>query len=218
MHLNDPLPPSIGAPTPKLPPEFTPYLTLLSHPTALPICLICRAALLPKSLLDHLRKHHQLPVELRSALRSLVATLPAIDFDDVASNAEGSAPVSALQVYEAIQCKQCGFIRRDVTDVRKHVNQEHGASAAGAYEQVRAQTWFGGRRAVYWRVSEGVGEEKEDVVKEGNSEALDEEEEPVAPNNTQSLCRWGLFGKGFGDKTPRSWREVGKDTVYKLKF
>lgn len=214
MHLNDPITSSTGASTPQLPAELTPSLTLLSHPTPLLIYLTCHAALLPKSVLDHLRKHHQLPVELRSSVRSFVDTLPALDFDDVASNADGSAPVPALAVYDAFQCKQCGFIRRDVTDVRKHVNQEHGASAAGAYEQIRAQTWFGGRRAVYWRVSDGAGEGKEDVVKEASRERG----RPVAPNNSQSLCRWGLFGKGFGDKTPRSWREVEKDTVYKLPF
>lgn len=108
-----------------------------------------------------------------------------------------------------------------MTDVRKHVNREHGVSAAGSYEGCRAQSWFGGRRAVYWRVrGEGKGEVVKEMEKEEEEEKEREEEEegPVAPNNSQSLCRWGLFGKGFGDKTPRSWRETEKDNVYKVTF
>jgi hypothetical protein len=121
--------------------------------------------------------------------------------------------VEALRVVDAFQCKHCPFTRRDVTDVRKHINQEHGVSAAGGYEQIQAQSWFGGRRAVYWRVCDVPVVEKKEPVKEEEVE-----EGPVAPNNTQSLCRWGLFGKGFGDKTPKSWRETEKDLVYKVSF
>lgn len=90
--------------------------------------------------MDHVRKYHQLPVELRSTVRSLVATLPSLDFDDVLNNADGSAPVEGLCVVNAFQCKHCPFIRRDVTDVRKHVNKEHGISATGSYRQIRAQS------------------------------------------------------------------------------
>jgi hypothetical protein len=67
--------------------------------------------------------------------------------------------------------------------VRKHINKEHGISASGSYDEIQAQSWLGGRRAVYWRV-EVYGA---DGANEGPQ------------------CTWGLFGKGWGDKTPRSW-------------
>jgi len=52
---------------------------------------------------------------------------------------------------------ECGFIRRDVTDIRRHVNLVHGVGAKGMYAACEAQSWFGGRRAVYWRVRGGSG-------------------------------------------------------------
>lgn len=116
---------SVGHHAPQLPEPLKPYLILLDHPAGLPVCWACQAALLPKSLLDHLRKRHQLPVGLRGDVRSLVVTLPSLDFDDVPTSRDGSAPLAALRVVNAFQCKRCPFIRRDLTDVRKHINQEH---------------------------------------------------------------------------------------------
>jgi hypothetical protein len=136
---------------PHLPDSLKPYLILLDDPVGLPVCRACQAALLPKSVLDHLRKHHQLPEGLRGTVRSMVATLPSLDFDDVPKNPDDSAPLEALRVVDAFQCKHCPFIRRDLTDVRKHIDQEHNLSAAGSYTKMQAQSFFGGRRAVYWR-------------------------------------------------------------------
>ena len=168
----------------QLPDPLKPYLILLDDPVGLLVCRGCQAALLPKSLLDHLRKTHELPPGLtRSDVRSLVATLPSLDFDDVPKKPDGSVPTEALRVVDAFQCKHCPFIRRDLTDVRKHINQEHQISAAGSYDQVQAQSWFGGRRAVYWRVSVP----KTGIVREGPP------------------CIWGFYGKGFGGRRPRVW-------------
>jgi len=77
--------------------------------------------------------------------------------------------------------------------VRKHVNREHGVTAAGGYEEVKAQSWLGGRRAVYWRVDL---EAKEEEVDKGVVGGLE--------------CRFGLFGGGWGDKLPKSWPREGK--------
>ncbi|KAG4431400.1 hypothetical protein IFR05_013111 [Cadophora sp. M221] len=255
---------------PTIPNELTPYLTLLAHPPnpPLPICIECQAAVLPKSLLDHLRKHHSLPLELRSSVRSFVASVPnpLLDFGDVVCNVDGSEPMGKLKVVDAWRCRVvvrverqledermgeseeggresvCGFIRRDVTDVRRHVNLVHGVGAAGRYEACKAQSWFGGRRAVYWRVcGDGGGDGECDVVMSnerveggkisriesslvdnGMDEKRDRDKdwreqrkgderggEPkrVETSIFTSICRWGFYGKGFGDKTPKSWRE-----------
>jgi hypothetical protein len=169
---------------PQLPDTLKPYLILLDGPVGLPVCRACQTALLPKSVLDHLRKHHQLPAGLRGTVRSLVATLPTLGFDDVPKKPDGSAPLEALRVVDAFQCKHCLFIRRDLTDVRKHINQEHNLSAAGSYNQMQAQTFFGGRRAVYWQVC---------VVPKTR---ILQEEPP---------CIWGFYGKGFGHRRPTAW-------------
>ncbi|KAF8865048.1 hypothetical protein BDZ45DRAFT_684582 [Acephala macrosclerotiorum] len=172
----------------KLPDSLKPFLTLLDQPSDLPVCRECKAAILPKSLMDHLRKHHQIPVELRRDVRSLVATLPALDFSDVLNRLDGSTPVEALRIVDAYQCKQCPFIRRDLTDVRKHINKEHKMSAAGSYEEIQAQSWFGGSRAVYWRV----------CVESPSTMSMVE----IPP------CVWGLFGSGWGHRLPRTWPRV----------
>jgi hypothetical protein len=185
---------------PQLPDQLSPFLTLLNTPVTLPVCRDCQAALLPKSVLDHLRKHHNLPVELRRAVRSLVATLPPLDFDNVSCNPDGSEPVEALRVVDAFQCKHCPFIRRDVTDMRKHINQEHQMSAASGCVPIQAQSWFGGRRAVYWRVCvaptgmrEGGDHAIEDSIVDSMKDVM----------NVDTLsCRWGFFGKGWGHRHP----------------
>lgn len=178
-------------PIPQLPDSLDPFLTLLDEPAGLPVCCECQASVLPKSLLDHLRKQHQLPIELRGAVRSLVASLPSWDFDDVPKKPDGSAPVDALRVVSALQCKYCPFIRRDPTDMRRHINQEHQLSAAGSYDQVQAQSWFGGRRTVYWRVC-------------------------IAPKRVareEPPCVWGWFGEGWGNRRPTAWLQLSEGDV-----
>jgi hypothetical protein len=133
--------------------------------------------------MDHLRKHHQLPVNLRATVKSLVATLPFLEFKDISNKPDGSAPTKALRVVDAYQCKRCPFIRRDLTDVRKHINKEHQVSATGSYDKIEAQTWFGGRRASYWKVC-----------------VPPQREFPEEPQ-----CVWGFYGKGFGERTPKAW-------------
>ncbi|RFU23861.1 hypothetical protein B7463_g12475, partial [Scytalidium lignicola] len=159
----------------KLPDKLQPYLILLTNHVILPVCLSCQIVVLPRSLLDHLRKYHQLPSNLRKDVISLITTLPSLDFNDVPSNPDGSTPVEALRVVNAFQCKQCAFIRRDVTDVRKHVNSEHKISATGGYEKIRAQSWFGGRRAVYWRVCDMRTEGGWDAHEGERNNSLEEE-------------------------------------------
>jgi hypothetical protein len=90
-------------------------------------------------------KQHQLPVNLRPIVRSLVSTLSSLDIGDLPSQPDGSPPCKVLRVAEAFQCKRCPFISRDLTDVRKHINKEHEISAAGSYDQIQAQSWLGGR-------------------------------------------------------------------------
>ena len=75
--------------------------------------------------MDHLRKQHHIPVNLRAAVRSLVSTLPSLDIADLPSGWDGYPPLKALRVVDAFQCKHCRFIRRDITDVRKHINKEN---------------------------------------------------------------------------------------------
>lgn len=171
-------------PFPVIPEELKPFLVLLEWPFGLPVCLCCRSAILPRSVMDHLRKQHKLPANLRQAVRTLLSALPS-DFDasDLPRRPDNSGPVKELRVVEAFQCKRCLFIRQDLTDVRKHINQEHAASATDGYEPIQAQSWLGGKRAVYWKVDMWSDE----TVDEGPS------------------CVWGLFGKGWGDKTPRKW-------------
>jgi hypothetical protein len=184
---------SFVKPSPQLPDQLKPFLILLDNPEGLPVCCGCQAALLPKSVLDHLRKQHQLPAELRGIVKSLVATLPSRDFADVPNEPDGSPPLEALRVVGAFQCKHCPFIRRDVTDVRKHINQEHSVSATGNYDQIEAQSWFGGRRAIYWRVC--------DPPKSAASTSYT----PLDFESEGPPCLWGLYGKGFGDKSPMNW-------------
>ena len=81
-----------------------------------------------------------------------------------------------------MHCKD--FIRKDITDVRRHVNESHGMGAKGGIERIDAQSWFAGRNTRYWRVDVG----KVDVEK--------------------MECVWGLFGMGWGDKLPRYWPKV----------
>lgn len=201
---------SVTTAAPQVPDSLQPYITLLGGSTSelpIPVCLGCEVAVLPKSLMDHLRKHHQLPAELRGAVRLFLATHPNLhlDFDDMPRRVDGWPPVEGIRVVDAFQCKRCEFIRRDVTDVRKHINQEHGMSAAEGYEPIRAQSWFGGSRAVYWRVcscEEGSGASSEEVASDDG---------PILPVGIDfgTVCVWGFYGKGFGDRKPRSWRETG---------
>ncbi|KAH9205547.1 hypothetical protein DL95DRAFT_397542, partial [Leptodontidium sp. 2 PMI_412] len=97
------------SPQPPIPDELTTYLTHLTQPPnpPLPICTQCQAAVLPKSLIDHLRKHHNLPPELRSAVRSFIASVPnpLLDFGDVLCNVDGSEPVRELKVVDAWRCR-----------------------------------------------------------------------------------------------------------------
>lgn len=192
--------PSITA---SLPLDLQPYLTLLSCPTSLciPICLLCSSAILPKSLPEHFRKTHpqQFASSLRPVLKSLIPHLPSITFSCIPPNPHNSPPIPELKTVSAYQCKSCLFIRRDLTDVRKHLNQEHGVSAKDGYEEIKAQSWFGGRWAVYWRVRDG----KEGEGKEGEGK----EEMKIPP------CVWGLFGAGWGDKKPRTWENMEDEAM-----
>lgn len=174
----------------RLPADLRPFLHLLDEPAGLSVCRECEAAILPKSLLDHLRKHHQLPVELRKAVRALVATLPPLDFNSVPNKPDGSAPLDDLRVVNAYQCKHCPLIRRDLTDVRKHINKEHQLSATEGYGQIQAQSWFGGRRAAYWRVCV--------APKEKEGEGLG--------------CVWGFYGKWPGNRPPAEWPRENEKT------
>ena len=164
-----------------LPDPLKAFLTLLEDPHGLPVCLLCQNAVLPKSLMDHFRKQHNLPIDLRAHVRSLVPMLPSLEISDLPNKPDGSPYLRAIRVVEAFQCKKCSFIRQDVTDVRKHINTEHDTSAAGNYDKIQAQSWLGGRRAVYWRVEVGP------------------------PDPEDPPCIWGFYGMGFGAKTPRNW-------------
>jgi Orsellinic acid/F9775 biosynthesis cluster protein D len=177
----------------KLPDQLEPFLTLLDNPPGLSVCKACQTALLPKSLMDHLRKHHQLPIELRSTVRSLVVALPSLDFEDVPSNLDGSPPVEALRVVDAYQCRYCRFIRRDLSDVRKHINKEHTISAAGSYYQIQAQSWFGGRRAVYWRVCAGATDTAKEMPEQGGA-STSNELSAVSTAIPSTLCRFAFSG------------------------
>ncbi|KAH7383149.1 hypothetical protein BKA64DRAFT_684070 [Cadophora sp. MPI-SDFR-AT-0126] len=251
-----------------IPTPLTPYLNTYTQPPnpTLPICISCQAAVLPKSLLEHLRKHHQLPAELRGIVKEFIGSLPGeargADFGDVKIGDDGSEIVKELRVVQAWRCKvvvreegsdgegdgsrgkECGLIRKDVTDLRRHVNLEHGMGAKGAYEACKAQSWFGGRRAVYWRAVErrnagdgdadmdggedvvmsdvvhgqkgllqegGMGSDK-DVNEEVPTEKADVESEQEGQTKKlqtpvfTSLCRWGFYGEGFGNMTPKPWR------------
>jgi len=105
--MNTPV--SMVEPVPEVFKQLEPFLLLAVGPACvesllgLPVCRECQAALLPKSLMDHLRKQHKLPVELRGAVRSLTEILPSLDFDDVPNNTDGSAPVEALRVVDAFR-------------------------------------------------------------------------------------------------------------------
>jgi hypothetical protein len=209
--MKEPVSECTARPALKLPDLLEPFLTLLDEPYKLPVCRSCQAALLPKSVMDHLRKHHRLSVELRTTVRSLVATLPPFDFKDVPQNLDGSASVDALRVVDAFQCKHCAFIRRDVTDVRKHINQEHEITAAGNYDRIQAQSWFGGRRAVYWRVR--VRPTTTTTVEEGcekrdSDPAVNTRTVRPTVEQSESNCRFGFFGKGFGPRDPVTGRPV----------
>lgn len=314
-----------GAVSIPIPTSLTPYLTThtltQNHPTnpssaitlTFPLCIPCHTAILPKSLLEHLRKHHQLPPELRVLVKEFLASLALcndkigreIDFGDVKCLRNGAEVVGGLRVVGAWRCTfkgevevavqeeweggdwvgngnedgngtgekkkeeekekeiECGFIRRDVTDIRRHVNLVHGVGAKGMYAACEAQSWFGGRRAVYWRVRGGSGVldsyagQDGDGYRGGNADVVMseagrndqgqvgvEEEGNLEINRTEkvklheknelredegeegegltkrlktpvftSLCRWGFYGKGFGDKTPTTWRvKDGKET------
>ena len=174
----------------KLPEELKAFLTLLDEPLEMSICLSCQAAILPKSLVDHLRKHHQLPAHLHKTARELAATLPPRDFEHVPKRPDGLAPIKELRVVNAYQCKHCAFIRQDVTDVRRHINKAHGVSATQGYESIHAQSWFGGRRALYWRVCTNT---------------------QVTPGELMG-CVWGFYGKWPG-KAPLKWPrdQLGKN-------
>ncbi|KUJ15738.1 uncharacterized protein LY89DRAFT_685683 [Mollisia scopiformis] len=176
---------------PIIPQELEPFLLLLSDPAGLPICRICQAALLPKSTTDHLRKQHHLPASLRPSLRHLLSTLSPLEFSDIPPRPEDSCPVPELKIVDAFQCKRCDFIRRDLTDVRRHLNQEHGMSAKDGYEEIQAQSWFGGRWAVYWRVDV----RKAELRMKGPP------------------CIWGLFGAGWGDKKPTTWEKMEDEAM-----
>jgi hypothetical protein len=169
---------------PHLPDPLKPYLILLDDPVGLPACRACQAALLPKSVLDHLRKHRQLPVGLRETVKSMVATLPTLGFDDVLKNPDDSAPLEALRVVNAFQCQHCPFIRRDLTDVRKHINKNTTFPQLAAIPKCKRNHFLSGRRAVYWRVR---------VVPKTR---ILREEPP---------CIWGFYGKGFGHRRPTAW-------------
>ncbi|KAL2063871.1 hypothetical protein VTL71DRAFT_4365 [Oculimacula yallundae] len=255
---------------PTIPTSVKTYLTLQALSSQnelrfLPLCIPCQSAVLPKSLLEHFRKVHNLPAEARGDVRRFIAALPeetrALDFSDVEYALDCvRLNVPGLKVVDAWVCKvaiggmdgrdggervkECGFIRKDVTDVRRHVNSVHGVGARGMYGACKAQSWFSGRRAAYWRLSEDDldgragsvdGMMSDDVVEreaqnreveresrsgnsisKGSDQFMNGVEEEKEGDGTEkrletpiftSICRWGFYGKGFGDKTPRSWRE-----------
>jgi Orsellinic acid/F9775 biosynthesis cluster protein D len=187
----------------ELPDALKPFLVLLDGPSGLPVCRGCQIALLPKSLMDHFRKHHQLPVGLRSTLASLVATLPPLDYDDVPRSLDGSAPKEALRTMDAFQCKLCPFIRRDPSDVRKHINKEHMISATGNYSEIEAQSWFGGRRTDYWRVCIGPTVTIENGVEQGGAPVLNT---PVAISTVDFSIPCGFaFSQKVWAQTSEKW-------------
>lgn len=132
----------------------------------------------------------------------------------------GAMVVEELKVVRAWMCLLCedrdenedadenengkgAFIRKDVTDVRRHVNVVHGASARDAYVEIKAQSWFGGRWAVYWKV---------DLVlrlgmEEGEGKEVGEDNWPKLGTEFGPSCVWAMFGAGWGDRKPRAWVE-----------
>lgn len=97
------------------------------------------------------------------------------------------------------------FIRKDITDVRRHVNIVHGVSAKDAYEEIKAQSWFGGRWAIYWKVDLDLDLRLE--KESGDGKEIGERSWHDMGTGLIPPCVWGMFGAGWGGRKPRAWRE-----------
>lgn len=107
----------------------------------------CRCALSPASTLEHLRRNHRVPVELRQQMDQYTKGFPfKYDYSSVPLPRDGLAPQPIIAVVEVIQCKHCVPFRSQGRKAMKvHGNMDHSNKRVPDEElcyAIRAQSWF----------------------------------------------------------------------------
>jgi hypothetical protein len=120
----------MSLPTPTLDPALL-YNLIQHHPEhCLLYCQPCAAVLFPKGLHRHLQKlHKQVPAAQRQLLTQHCQSLELITQPkDLQLPLDNSLPLSFMPIQQGYSCCQCRFLTCSESNIRKHINKDHGQS------------------------------------------------------------------------------------------
>ena len=168
-------------------PEVLAHLITLNVDFQVLVCTSdkCRCGVSPGAILRHLQRYHKIPIELKRLIEQYIQSFPSsYDHSTVRLPLDGSIPQPIIEVVSGFQCQHCPFKSQDRSNVRKHVNKEHGKkreSDGDIYKVIRMQSWFKGKRERYWRVDENTEpistrQARENIVRDVGEESPDSSE------------------------------------------
>jgi hypothetical protein len=168
-------------------PEVLAHLITLNVDFQVLVCTSdkCRCGVSPGAILRHLQRYHKIPIELKRHIEQYIQSFPSsYDHSTVRLPLDGSIPQPIIEVVSGFQCQQCPFKSQDRSNVRKHVNKEHGKkreSDGDIYKVIRMQSWFKGKRERYWMVDEDTEpiparQAREAIVRDVGKESPDSSE------------------------------------------
>jgi len=134
------------------------YLITINVAYKVVLCIGCRRAVSPASIVEHLRRCHKTPLKVRKQVQAFIQSVPwAYDYTSIALPADGLPPQPVVPVVEGFHCQQCPFRTQSRKNMKVHGNREHAmkrVSDKQLYQVVRLQTWFRDGKERYWVVNE----------------------------------------------------------------
>jgi hypothetical protein len=131
------------------------------------ICLNerCRCAVSPVAISGHLRRKHQVAIELRKQVDRYVEGFPfQYGYSTVTLPEDGLAPQLVIQVVDGLHCQRCPFKSQSRDAMRKHANKVHEKKRVAdgeLFKTVQLQSWFWEGKERYWVVDESKQHEQE---------------------------------------------------------
>lgn len=88
--------------------------------------LLCRKAVSPAGLVEHLRKIHKEKPEIRKQVRVYVEGCPiSYNWSTIPLPLDGLAPQPVIPIVDGLECKHCRYHTIDRGNIKKHGNQKH---------------------------------------------------------------------------------------------
>lgn len=133
----------------------------LNTPEPVIICRVCKYALQPtrRRMLQHLWEIHEIPLESRQDLNSVIKRLALPDVNTVEARDDACAPHPHLITSSCVQCKHRTYRSTSPDLIRRHLSAEHklkGRDLARARdhfdEHLSSQAWAQNGKRDFWIV------------------------------------------------------------------